>query len=131
MSKQVDLVEAAAAFIDSDVTKSHQAYRDYQENTRAMICALSLAVAEDARHAAEWLRTRTGPQGRRVGWMERVWLAGRLRGHGNNAGEAFLEAAKAVVRMAAVHQEYLLAERQAGKDGDGKRRGRYERKDGA
>lgn len=132
MTKQIDLVEAATAFIDSDVTKSHQTYRDYQENARAMLCALSLTMSEDARHAAAWLRHRTAPDGRRVSWLNRTWLAARLRGHGNNAAEALLESAKAVVRMAAVHQEYMLAESQAGKNTtNGKRQGRYETKDGA
>lgn len=132
MSKEIDLVEAANAFTESDVTRSHQAYRDYQENLRSMMCALSLTMSEDTRAAATWLRHRTGPQGRRVGWLDRIWMSARLRGHGNNAAEAFLEAAKAVVRMAAVHQEYMFAEQQANRTaGEGKRQGRYETKDGA
>ncbi|WP_436764383.1 hypothetical protein [Streptosporangium sp. V21-05] len=137
MSKQIDLVEAAAAFVDSDVTRSHQAYRDYQETVRAMLCAISLTMSEDSRQAAAWLRHRTAPDGRRVGWLQRIFLAGRLRGHGNNAAEAMLEAAKAIVRMSAVHQEYLLAEQQANKktaSGTGtnsQRQGRYDTKDGA
>ncbi|MER5424395.1 hypothetical protein [Streptosporangium roseum] len=134
MSKQIDLVEAAAAFVDSDVTRTHQTYRDYQENARAMLCAISLTMSEDAGQAAAWLRHRTAPDGRRVGWLQRIFLAGRLRGHGNNAAEAFLEAAKAIVRMSAVHAEYMLAEQQANKSGsgtDGKRQGRYDTKDGA
>ncbi|SNT60608.1 hypothetical protein SAMN05216276_107831 [Streptosporangium subroseum] len=132
MSKQIDLVEAANAFIDSDVTHSHQSYRDYQENTRAMLCAISLTMSEDARQAAAWLRHRTAPDGRRVGWLQRVFLASRLRGHGNNTAEAFLEAAKAIVRMSAVHAEYMLAEQQANKTTSAdKRQGRYETKDGA
>jgi hypothetical protein len=131
MSKEIDLVEAANAFIDSDVTRSHQAYRDYQENLRSMMCALSLTMHEDARAAAAWLRHRTGPGGRRVGWLDRLWMAARLHGHGDNAAEAFLEAAKAVVRMAAVHQEYMFAERQTARtSSDNKRQGRYETKDG-
>ncbi|GGK94269.1 hypothetical protein Ppa06_64630 [Planomonospora parontospora subsp. parontospora] len=133
MSKQIDLVEAATSFTDSDVTQSHQSYRDYQENTRAMLCAISLVLSDDAAHIAAWMRSRTGPDGRRVKWLSRIWFASRAFAHGNQAAEAFLEAAKAVVRMSAVHQEYLLAEQQARKAGgdDAKRKGRYETKDGA
>ncbi|MEU4834151.1 hypothetical protein [Streptosporangium sp. NPDC023615] len=128
-------MEAANDFCDSDLVRSHQTFRDYQENLRAMLLSISLTMSEDSRQAAAWLRHRTAPDGRRVGWLQRIFLASRLRGHGNNAAEAFLEAAKAVVRMSAVHAEYMLAEQQTNKTtgaGSGaKRQGRYETKDGA
>ncbi|MFD8564948.1 hypothetical protein ACFV1N_47430 [Streptosporangium canum] len=131
MSKEVNLVEAAAAFADSNTTSSHQAYRDYLETLRSMACQMALIMTEDSREIAKWLRDRrVAPDGRRVPWLTRIWLAARIRGHGETAALAFLELAKAAVRMAAVHEEYLMAERMANKTTNGKRQGRYETTEG-
>lgn len=133
MSKQIDLIEAIATFVDADPTGSHQAYRAYQENLRSMLCEISLVLSGDAREAAAWLRKREPAEGPGLRWWERAWLSARLRGHANNAAEAYLEAAKAVVRMATVHEEYLMAERRhnSNSNSGGPRSGRYETKDGA
>jgi len=132
MSKEIDLVEAAAAFADSNTTQSHQAYRDYLENLRAMACQMALIMIEDSREVAKWLgERRVAPDGRRVPWLTRIWLAARIRGHGETAAAAFLELAKAAVRLAAVHEEYLMAERMANRSTHGKRQDRYDTSGGA
>lgn len=129
MSKDIDLVRQATAFQDAELTGSHQAFRNYTEAGRAMLADIARTVHEDANELARWMRRRDGKDGRaHVPWLQRTWLSYRIRANGHNSAEALLEAAKAIVRISAVHQEFMLTERRT----NGLRRllGRYSDKDG-
>ncbi|WP_157254823.1 hypothetical protein [Nonomuraea typhae] len=125
MSKDIDLVKQANTFQEAELTGSHQAFRDYTEAGRAMLADVARTIFEDANEMARWMRRRDGKDGRAyVPWLKRMYLSYRLRANGHNSAEAVLEAAKAVVRMAAVHQEFMVGERRV--NGRGRRAGRYD-----
>lgn len=97
--------EAAAKFENGHFTASHPAYREHLDLTRALLCDISLLLAEDAAKTSHWLRDRKS-----LDWFSRFFLAHRLHGCGKDASDAVLEAAKDFVRMYAVHQEYVMLE---------------------
>ncbi|MEV8639081.1 hypothetical protein AB0395_46235 [Streptosporangium sp. NPDC051023] len=129
MADKKTMQQVAAELEAAHFTTGHPAYRAHLEHWRTLLCEMALTLAEDSAQTSRWLRVRR-PRVGAASWADRFFLSIRLRGHGKNAADAVLEAAKDLIRMAAVHQEYTLLE--ASKATDGKpasRSGRYRTED--
>ncbi len=96
----------------AEFTRGHQSYRQHLENLRSLLGDLAYLVDRDNEQPARWLSEHRTLSARcpRLPWLERLVAGLRYRYKGQLAAEAVLEAAKDAIRMAAVHDEYLLME---------------------
>ncbi len=102
----------AAKWEGANFTRGHLSYREHLENLRGLLGDLAFVLDRDTEQAARWLRehgkkSRTCPK---LPWLAGLTASMRYRYKGNLAAEAVLEAAKDAIRMAGVHDEYLLME---------------------
>ncbi|MEV7014154.1 hypothetical protein [Streptosporangium sp. NPDC051022] len=129
MAEKKTMQQVAAEIEVAHFTTGHPAYRAHLEHWRTLLCEMALTLAEDSAQTSRWLRVRK-PRVGAANWFDRFFLSVRLRGHGKNAADAVLEAAKDLVRMAAVHQEYIVLETSRAADGKpADKSGRYRTED--
>lgn len=112
MSRSGSMRDCAATVESSHFTGSHAAYRQYLESSRLLLLDVALLLMEDSARTADWHRDRSSGRGLGV-WLQTFFLSLRMRSHGRLASEAVLEAAKDIVKMATVHQEYMHLEARA------------------
>jgi len=111
-SRTTGLRGRAAKWETAEFTRGHLSYRQHLENLRTLLGDLAFVVDRDTEQAARWVREH-GKKSRscpRLPWLTGFLASLRYRDKGLLAAEAVLEAAKDVVRMAGVHDEYLLME---------------------
>ncbi|MEV7014153.1 hypothetical protein [Streptosporangium sp. NPDC051022] len=108
-----DLAGLIHEFEASGPIANHAAHQAYLDNAEQLLERAALMIRVDAEMASTYLRNRRPKKGRRLPWSERLRLSRRTRAHGRHAGDALVEAAKAIRKWRIVHQEFIDKEKKA------------------
>lgn len=105
----------AAKWENATFTAGHASYRAHLENLRMLLSNIEFVVARDSDESARWFRQHSSVKQKprlcpKLPRLSAYLQAVRYRFKGKLVAELVQEAAKDVVRMAAVHAEYLLME---------------------